>query len=67
MIGPRPTEGRVDRSYRSDGVPGYGRSGYPDITPIIPTVRLESGVTTSIEVYIWFEFELGLVLVHHSR
>ncbi len=33
MRGPRPTEGRVNRSYMSDGAPSYGRLGYPDVTP----------------------------------
>ncbi len=47
-------------------LPRHGRSGYQGITPIISTVRLGLGVSTSIEVYIWFEFELGIVLVHHS-
>ncbi len=32
MRGPRLTEGRVDRSYRSDGARGYGRLGYLVVT-----------------------------------
>ncbi len=33
MRGPRPTEGLVERSYRSDCAPVYGRLGYPVVTP----------------------------------
>ncbi len=33
MIGPRPAEGRVIRSYSSDGAQSYRRSGHPDVTP----------------------------------
>ncbi len=32
MRGPRPTEGRVNRSYRSEGALNYRRSGHPDVT-----------------------------------
>ncbi len=30
---PRPTEGRVNRSYESDDTSSYGHLGYPDVTP----------------------------------
>ncbi len=35
MRGPRPTEGRVNWNYRSDGgsTSSYGRSGYMDLPP----------------------------------
>ncbi len=32
MRGPRPIEGRVNRSYRSDGALSYRRSGNPNVT-----------------------------------
>ncbi len=32
MRGPRPAEGRVNRSYGGDGALSYRRSGLPDVT-----------------------------------